>query len=89
MSRPVPGSEMVFAHCVGLTDSNWFHAAYPETVAHGFDWHLVDSHDDVSRRRHGKDERIYVRDLALRALHAEQVARELTIGPPTASAMPA
>jgi hypothetical protein len=59
---------------VGFTDSNWFRAAYPETVAYGFDSHLVDSHDDVMRRCHGKDARIRVRDLAPQALHAERVA---------------
>jgi len=60
---------------VGFTDSNWFHAAYPETVAYGFNPHLVDSHDDVIRRCHGKDERIRMREFALQALHAERVAR--------------
>jgi len=74
MRHLVPDAEIAFGHGVGFTDSNWFHAAYPETVAYGFDPHLVDSHDDVMRRCHGKDARIRVRDLAPQALHAERVA---------------
>lgn len=75
MRHLVPDAEIAFGHGVGFTDSNWFHAAYPETVAYGFNPHLVDSHDDVIRRCHGKDERIRVREFALQALHAERVAR--------------
>lgn len=75
MRHLVPDAEIAFGHGVGFTDSNWFRAANPETVACGFNPHLVDSHDDVMRRCHGKDERTHVRDLALRKLHAERVAR--------------
>jgi len=75
MRHLVPDAEIAFGHGVGFTDSNWFHAAYPETVAYGFNPHLVDSHDDVIRRCHGKDERIRMREFALQALHAERVAR--------------
>ncbi len=77
MDRLVPGSEIAFAHGVRFTDCNWFRTAYPETIAYGFSPYLADSHDDIMRRCHARDERIHVRDLALQALHAEFVAREL------------
>jgi acetylornithine deacetylase/succinyl-diaminopimelate desuccinylase-like protein len=77
MRRLVPGSELASSHCVAFTDSNWFREAFPDTITYSFNPHLVDSSQDVNRRCHNKDERIHLTDLALQAIHAEQVALEL------------
>jgi acetylornithine deacetylase/succinyl-diaminopimelate desuccinylase-like protein len=77
MGRLVPGSEIAGSHCVAFTDSNWFRKAFPDAVTYSFNPHLFDSHEDMTRRCHNKDERIHRCDLALQALHAEGVALEL------------
>ena len=77
LERHVPGAELANSHSVGFTDSNWFRAAYPDTVAYNFAPHLVERYDEVTPRYHNVDERILVRDLAFQALFAERVALEL------------
>ena len=77
LERHVPGAELANSHSVGFTDSNWFRAAYPDTVAYNFAPHLVESYDEVTPRYHNVDERILVRDLAMQAIFAESVALEL------------
>jgi len=77
LERAVPGAELANSHSVGFTDSNWFRAAYPGTVAYNFAPHIVEGYDEVMPRCHNVDERIHVRDLAFQALFAEQVALEL------------
>jgi acetylornithine deacetylase/succinyl-diaminopimelate desuccinylase-like protein len=77
LERLAPGAELVPTQSVGFTDSNWFRAAYPSTVAYNFAAHVVEDYDDVVDRYHNVDERIHVRDLALQALFAEELAREL------------
>jgi acetylornithine deacetylase/succinyl-diaminopimelate desuccinylase-like protein len=77
LERHVPGAELAGSHCVGFTDSNWFRAAYPDTIAYNFAPHIVESHDVVTPRYHNVDERIHVRDLAFQALFAERLALEL------------
>lgn len=77
MARFVPDCEVVPAPSVGFTDSNWFRAAFPETVAYNFCPFLVEDDRAVLPRFHSHDERIHVRDLAFQALVAEAVAREL------------
>jgi acetylornithine deacetylase/succinyl-diaminopimelate desuccinylase-like protein len=73
----VPEAELANSHSVGFTDSNWFRAAYPDTVAYNFAPHLVEGYDEVTPRYHNVDERILIRDLAFQALFAERVAQEL------------
>ena len=73
----VPEAELANSHSVGFTDSNWFRAAFPGTVAYNFAPHLVESYDEVTPRYHNVDERILIRDLAFQALFAERVALEL------------
>lgn len=77
MGRLVPEAELANAHCRGFTDSNWFRAAYPETVAYNFAPHLVEPRHEVASRYHNADERILVRDLAFQAFFAEQLALEV------------
>ncbi len=77
LERTAPGAELANSHCVGFTDSNWFRAAYPDTVAYNFAPHVVESYEEVTPRYHNVDERIHVRDLACQALFAEHVALEL------------
>ncbi len=77
LERIAPGAELANSHCVGFTDSNWFRAAYPDTVAYNFAPHVVESYEEVTPRYHNVDERIHVRDLACQALFAEHVALEL------------
>jgi len=77
LERFVPGAELAHSHSVGFTDSNWFRAAFPDTIAYNFAPHLVEGYDDVTPRYHNVDERIHVRDLAFQALFAERVALEL------------
>ena len=77
LERHIPGAELANSHSVGFTDSNWFRAAYPETVAYNFAPHLVEGYDEVTPRYHNVDERILIRDLAFQALFAERVALEL------------
>ncbi len=77
LERYVPGAELANSHSVGFTDSNWFRAAYPDTVAYNFAPHLVEGYDEVTPRYHNVDERILIRDLAFQSLFAEAVAREL------------
>jgi acetylornithine deacetylase/succinyl-diaminopimelate desuccinylase-like protein len=77
LERYVPGAELANSHSVGFTDSNWFRAAYPDTVAYNFAPHLVEGYDEVTPRYHNVDERILIRDLAFQALFAEAVARDL------------
>ena len=77
LQRHVPDAEIANSHSVGFTDSNWFRAAYPDTIAYNFSPHLVESYDEVTVRYHNVDERILVRDLAFQALFAERVALEL------------
>jgi hypothetical protein len=77
MRRLVPGSELASSHCLAFTDSNWFRAAFPDTVTYSFNPHLLDSSEDVNRRCHNKDERVHITDVALQSLHAEQVVLEL------------
>ena len=77
LERHVPGAQLANSHSVGFTDSNWFRAAFPETVAYNFAPHLVEGYDQVTPRYHNVDERILVRDLAFQALFAERVALEL------------
>lgn len=79
MARFVPGCEVVPAHSVGFTDSNWFRAAFPGTVAYNFCPFLVEDGSAVLPRFHSHDERIHVRDLAFQALVAEAVAREVLV----------
>ena len=62
---------------MGFTDSNWFRAAYPETVAYNFAPYVVDGYNEVTVRYHNVDERIHVRDLTVQALFAERLALEL------------
>jgi acetylornithine deacetylase/succinyl-diaminopimelate desuccinylase-like protein len=73
----VPEAELANSHSVGFTDSNWFRAAYPDTVAYNFAPHLVEGYDEVTPRYHNVDERILIRDLAFQALFAERVALDL------------
>ncbi len=77
LQRYVPEAQLANSHSVGFTDSNWFRAAYPDTIAYNFAPHLVEGYDEVTPRYHNVDERILVRDLAFQALFAEAVAREL------------
>ena len=77
LQRHVPEAELANSHSVGFTDSNWFRAAFPDTVAYNFAPHLVEEYDEVTPRYHNVDERILIRDLAFQALFAERVAREL------------
>ncbi len=77
LERHVPGALLASSHSVGFTDSNWFRAAYPDTVAYNFAPHLIEGYDEVTPRYHNKDERILVRDLAFQALFAERVALEV------------
>jgi acetylornithine deacetylase/succinyl-diaminopimelate desuccinylase-like protein len=77
LERHVPEAELANSHSVGFTDSNWFRAAYPDTVAYNFAPHLVEGYDEVTPRYHNVDERILIRDLAFQALFAERVALEL------------
>jgi acetylornithine deacetylase/succinyl-diaminopimelate desuccinylase-like protein len=77
LERYVPGAVLANSHSVGFTDSNWFRAAYPDTIAYNFAPHLVEGYDEVTPRYHNVDERILIRDLAFQALFAEAVAREL------------
>jgi acetylornithine deacetylase/succinyl-diaminopimelate desuccinylase-like protein len=77
LERYVPGAELANSHSVGFTDSNWFRAAFPDTVAYNFAPHLVEGYDEVTPRYHNVDERILIRDLAFQSLFAEAVAREL------------
>jgi len=77
LRRHVPGAELANSHSVGFTDSNWFRAAYPDTVAYNFAPHVEESYDEVTGRYHNVDERILVRDLAFQALFAERLAMEL------------
>ena len=73
----MPEAQLANSHSVGFTDSNWFRAAFPDTVAYNFAPHLVEGYDEVTPRYHNVDERILVRDLAFQALFAERVALEL------------
>jgi acetylornithine deacetylase/succinyl-diaminopimelate desuccinylase-like protein len=73
----VPEAQLANSHSVGFTDSNWFRAAFPDTVAYNFAPHLVEEYDEVTPRYHNVDERILIRDLAFQAFFAEGVAREL------------
>jgi acetylornithine deacetylase/succinyl-diaminopimelate desuccinylase-like protein len=77
LRRHVPEAELAGSHCVGFTDSNWFRAAYPETLAYNFAPHLDEDYRAVTPRYHNVDERILVRDLAFQALFAEELALEL------------
>jgi acetylornithine deacetylase/succinyl-diaminopimelate desuccinylase-like protein len=77
LERHVPDAELANSHSVGFTDSNWFRAAFPDTIAYNFSPHLVEGYDEVTPRYHNVDERIHVRDLAFQALFAEQVALEV------------
>lgn len=77
IGRHIPGAEVIAAHSVGFTDSNWFRAAYPETIAYNIAAHVGEEYEELEGRFHGHDERILTKDLALQALVAEQVALEL------------
>jgi len=77
LDRLVPGAVLANSHSVGFTDSNWFRAAYPETVAYNFAPYVVDGYNEVTVRYHNVDERIHVRDLTVQALFAERLALEL------------
>jgi len=77
LQRFVPEAQLANSHSVGFTDSNWFRAAFPDTVAYNFAPHLVEGYEAVTPRYHNVDERILVRDLAFQALFAESVAREV------------
>lgn len=77
LERHVPGAELADSHAAGFTDSNWFRAAYPDTVAYNFAPHVEESYAEVTGRYHNVDERIRVRDLAFQALFAERLALEL------------
>jgi acetylornithine deacetylase/succinyl-diaminopimelate desuccinylase-like protein len=77
LERHVPGAQLANSHSCGFTDSNWFRAAFPDTVAYNFAPHLVEAYDEVTPRYHNKDERILVRDLAFQALFAERLALEV------------
>lgn len=77
LTEHVPEAELANSHSVGFTDSNWFRAAYPDTVAYNFAPHLVEGYDEVTPRYHNVDERILIRDLAFQSLFAERVALEL------------
>ena len=77
LRRHVPQAEVAGSHCAGFTDSNWFRAAYPDTVAYNFAPHLEEDYRQVTTRYHNVDERILVRDLAFQALFAEQMALAL------------
>jgi len=77
LERFAPGAVLTNSHSVGFTDSNWFRAAYPETIAYNFAPHVVEGYDEVTVRYHNVDERIHVRDLAVQALFAESLALEL------------
>jgi acetylornithine deacetylase/succinyl-diaminopimelate desuccinylase-like protein len=81
LERHVPEAVIANSHSVGFTDSNWFRAAYPDTVAYNFAPHLVEGYDEVTPRYHNVDERILIRDLAFQSLFAERVARELLSRP--------
>jgi hypothetical protein len=77
LQKYVPQAQLANSHSVGFTDSNWFRAAFPETIAYNFAPHLVEGYDEVTPRYHNVDERILIRDLAFQSLFAERVAREL------------
>jgi acetylornithine deacetylase/succinyl-diaminopimelate desuccinylase-like protein len=77
LDRFAPGAVLTNSHSVGFTDSNWFRAAYPETIAYNFAPHVVEGYEEVTVRYHNVDERIHVRDLAVQALFAESLALEL------------
>jgi acetylornithine deacetylase/succinyl-diaminopimelate desuccinylase-like protein len=77
LQRFVPEAQLANSHSVGFTDSNWFRAAFPDTVAYNFAPHLVEGYEAVTPRYHNVDERILVRDVAFQALFAESVAREV------------
>ncbi len=77
LQRFVPESQLANSHSVGFTDSNWFRAAYPDTIAYNFAPHLVEGYEEVTPRYHNVDERILIRDLAFQSLFAESVAREV------------
>ena len=77
LRRHVRGAELASSHSVGFTDSNWFRAAFPGTVAYNFAPHVEESYDEVTGRYHNVDERIRVRDVAFQALFAERLALEL------------
>ena len=77
MARLVPGSRVVPVHSVGFTDSNWFRAAFPGTVAYNFAPFLVDDGAAVSPLFHNVDERINVRDLAFQSVFAFELVKEL------------
>jgi acetylornithine deacetylase/succinyl-diaminopimelate desuccinylase-like protein len=77
LRRHVPGAELATCHSTGFTDSNWFRAAYPDTVAYNFAPHVVEGYEAVAERYHSVDERILLRDLAFQALFAERLALEL------------
>jgi acetylornithine deacetylase/succinyl-diaminopimelate desuccinylase-like protein len=77
LERHVPEAELANCHSVGFTDSNWFRAAFPDTIAYNFSPHIVEGYDAVTSRYHNVDERIHVRDLAFQALFAEQLALEV------------
>ncbi len=79
MERLVPGSRIGALHCVGFTDSNWFRGAFPDIIAYGFGPYVVEDVEITGDLFHNVDERIHVRDLALQAVFAEQVARELLV----------
>ena len=77
LDKHVPEAVIANSHSVGFTDSNWFRAAYPDTIAYNFAPHLVEGYDEVTPRYHNVDERILIRDLAFQALFAERVALEV------------
>ena len=77
LKRHVPDAELAVRHSVGFTDSNWFRAAFPDTIAYNFAPHIVEGYDEVTPRIHNVDERIHVRDLAFQALFVERVAQGL------------
>lgn len=77
LCRHVPGAVLGHDHCVGFTDANWIRAAWPDVIAYDAAPFAVESYGDVIQRAHNVDERIHVRDLAVQAFFAEQVALEL------------
>lgn len=81
MSSLVPNAQVAFSHCVGFTDSNWFRAAFPDTVAYGFTPYFRATQDDFVERCHNVNERIDIGDLTLQVLLAQGVAHELLHGP--------
>ena len=56
LRRHVPEAELAATHSVGFTDSNWFRAAYPGTVAYNFAPHLVEdyAHRDAALPQRGR-----------------------------------